>query len=341
MKSRYLFSVVCLFSASQAVAQTDSPYARFGYEGKVLRTPQERQQRMMLLVPNTDTTSAVAQVGLDPANQRYYLFGKQNQVLQTDTLNSTEVARFLSVDPLAANYAYYSPYMFAGNTPIQALDLDGLEILSYRANFALNQTKTILGVVYFGKANQNLGYFSKNSMPLNSIGVANQMRGIVYKDEPTSRVSPAPTIWSDDRVDIGPADKLGDKFEDFNKNSKPNQAGAVADAIQFVAKLAYDGINSEKNDAYKELSQQRDALKTAFGLADNSIQNSTKPWDMKHDYKFFKVSIEQYRTDLTNYIFDGSLPKSDNKQYKDYLESRGQVILKSSKTEQNKERISK
>ena len=127
MKSRYLLSVVCLFSASQAVAQTDSPYARFGYEGKVLRTPQERQQRMMLLVPNPDTASAIAKVGLDPANQRYYLFDKQNQVLHTDTLAATAVARFLSMDPLTKQFPELTPYQYATNRPIDGIDMDGLE----------------------------------------------------------------------------------------------------------------------------------------------------------------------------------------------------------------------
>jgi hypothetical protein len=127
MHARLLLCLALLFSVLRATAQDDSPYARFGYEGKVLRTPQERQQRMMLLVPNTDTASAIAKVGLDPANQRYYLFDKQNQVLKTDTLTSTEVARFMSVDPLAPKYPWYTPYQFAGNTPIWATDLDGLE----------------------------------------------------------------------------------------------------------------------------------------------------------------------------------------------------------------------
>lgn len=127
MPARLLLCLALLFSVLRATAQDDSPYARFGYEGKVLRTPQERQQRLMLLVPNTDTASAIAKVGLDPANQRYYLFDKQNQVLKADTLTSTEVARFLSVDPLAPQYPWYTPYQFAGNTPIMAIDLDGLE----------------------------------------------------------------------------------------------------------------------------------------------------------------------------------------------------------------------
>jgi hypothetical protein len=33
----------------------------------------------------------------------------------------------LSVDPLASKYPFYTPYQFAGNMPIQFVDLDGLE----------------------------------------------------------------------------------------------------------------------------------------------------------------------------------------------------------------------
>lgn len=37
------------------------------------------------------------------------------------------IGKFLSVDPLSPDYPWYTPYQFAGNTPIQAKDLDGLE----------------------------------------------------------------------------------------------------------------------------------------------------------------------------------------------------------------------
>jgi RHS repeat-associated protein len=37
------------------------------------------------------------------------------------------IARFLSVDPLTRKYPELTPYQFASNTPIQAIDLDGLE----------------------------------------------------------------------------------------------------------------------------------------------------------------------------------------------------------------------
>jgi RHS repeat-associated protein len=37
------------------------------------------------------------------------------------------IGKFLSVDPLFKNYPWYTPYQFAGNMPIVAIDLDGLE----------------------------------------------------------------------------------------------------------------------------------------------------------------------------------------------------------------------
>jgi hypothetical protein len=39
------------------------------------------------------------------------------------------LGRFLSVDPLTQEYPYYTPYQFAGNKPIWAVDLDGAEEL--------------------------------------------------------------------------------------------------------------------------------------------------------------------------------------------------------------------
>ncbi|WP_375577560.1 RHS repeat-associated core domain-containing protein [Marivirga tractuosa] len=37
------------------------------------------------------------------------------------------IAKFLSVDPLTSEYPWYTPYQFAGNKPIMAIDIDGLE----------------------------------------------------------------------------------------------------------------------------------------------------------------------------------------------------------------------
>jgi RHS repeat-associated protein len=45
-----------------------------------------------------------------------------------------KIGKFLSVDPLTGSYPWYTPYQFAGNKPIWAIDVDGLEefIFQYR-----------------------------------------------------------------------------------------------------------------------------------------------------------------------------------------------------------------
>ena len=42
---------------------------------------------------------------------------------------NAQLGKFLSVDPLTYDFPWWTPYQFAGNTPIMAIDLDGLEIL--------------------------------------------------------------------------------------------------------------------------------------------------------------------------------------------------------------------
>jgi RHS repeat-associated protein len=39
----------------------------------------------------------------------------------------TRLGKFLSVDPINYKFPYYTPYSFAGNKPIAAIDIDGLE----------------------------------------------------------------------------------------------------------------------------------------------------------------------------------------------------------------------
>lgn len=67
---------------------------------------------------------------------RYGFNGKENdkdfgnkQVIQDYGFRvyNPSIGKFLSVDPLTPDYPWFTPYQFAGNTPIRAIDLDGLE----------------------------------------------------------------------------------------------------------------------------------------------------------------------------------------------------------------------
>ena len=53
--------------------------------------------------------------------------GEGNQQDYGMRIYDPRLGRFLSVDPLAKTYPWYTPYQFAGNKPIWAIDLDGAE----------------------------------------------------------------------------------------------------------------------------------------------------------------------------------------------------------------------
>jgi RHS repeat-associated protein len=58
-------------------------------------------------------------------------FAKDNSYDYGFRIYNPRIARFLSVDPLTKSYPWYTPYQFAGNKPIWAIDLDGLEELIF------------------------------------------------------------------------------------------------------------------------------------------------------------------------------------------------------------------
>jgi RHS repeat-associated protein len=59
-------------------------------------------------------------------------------------INDVRLGRFLSVDPLQKKYPWYTPYQFAGNSPIAFTDLDGLERHYYIYQLNANTTQPVL-----------------------------------------------------------------------------------------------------------------------------------------------------------------------------------------------------
>lgn len=57
--------------------------------------------------------------------------GEGNQLDYGMRVYDPRIGKFLSVDPLTKDFAYYSPYHFAGNNPIFNVDLDGKEPKSF------------------------------------------------------------------------------------------------------------------------------------------------------------------------------------------------------------------
>jgi len=72
------------------------------------------------------------------SDYRYGFNGKENDKDMGEGVQDygmriydARIGKFLSVDPLTKDYAFYTPYQFAGNMPISCIDLDGCEPTGY------------------------------------------------------------------------------------------------------------------------------------------------------------------------------------------------------------------
>ncbi|HMU05370.1 MAG TPA: RHS repeat-associated core domain-containing protein, partial [Saprospiraceae bacterium] len=73
------------------------------------------------------------------------------------------IGKFLSVDPLTKSYPMLTPYQFASNTPIAAVDLDGLERAIVINKFSKGKmTETIISTISDGENEVNLNASGNN-----------------------------------------------------------------------------------------------------------------------------------------------------------------------------------
>ncbi len=108
-----------------ANAQTLNPYESFGYRVKSQYVMTNKFEGITL--SNNDTSSNLKKVLLSLKTKQIFLFNESDSILQIVGIPAQDVLRFISVDPLTKKYPQLTPYQFASNTPIQAIDMDGLE----------------------------------------------------------------------------------------------------------------------------------------------------------------------------------------------------------------------
>jgi RHS repeat-associated protein len=72
--------------------------------------------------------------------------GEGNQQDYGMRIYDPRLGKFLSVDPLTKDFPWYTPYQFAGNTPIQAIDLDGEEEKHYTLTLNKNGSATLTNI---------------------------------------------------------------------------------------------------------------------------------------------------------------------------------------------------
>jgi len=89
-------------------------------------------------MPGRNASTGDYRYGFNGKEKDKETYGEGNIYDYGFRIYNPRVAKFLSVDPLSPQFPWYTPYQFAGNTPIQAVDLDGLEI-SYATHYIADQ----------------------------------------------------------------------------------------------------------------------------------------------------------------------------------------------------------
>ena len=84
-----------------------------------------------MLLPGRHDDSNKYRYGFNGKEKDDELKGEGNSYDYGMRIYDSRIGKFLSRDPLAKSYPYYTPYQYAGNTPIQAIDIDGLEEYFY------------------------------------------------------------------------------------------------------------------------------------------------------------------------------------------------------------------
>ena len=127
MKKTYLFLLFCLLIL-RGSTNAQNIYESIGKKAEVLTLSNGQYQEIF----SNDTLVRIGSVLFNTVTQEVVEFVAKSDA---DSYVAADVAsRFLSVDPIGRQYPELTPYQFASNTPLQAVDLDGLEAYPYFIN---------------------------------------------------------------------------------------------------------------------------------------------------------------------------------------------------------------
>jgi RHS repeat-associated protein len=96
-----------------------------------------------MLQPERQFSSGKYRYGFNAKENDNEVKGIGNQQDYGMRVYDPRLGRFLSVDPLFKDFAFYTPYQFSGNKPIWKIDLDGLEEADPPKNDGKSQIKVV------------------------------------------------------------------------------------------------------------------------------------------------------------------------------------------------------
>lgn len=134
-----------LFVIAFTTVHAQNPFATIGRSAEIVTLGQGRYQEVF----ENDTMRKIGAFVYNMVTGEAYRFAFQGQEKDDEkhgtagtsyafeySMHDPRVGRFLSIDPLAAKYAWNSPYAFSENRVIDGKDLEGREWENFMTNFS-------------------------------------------------------------------------------------------------------------------------------------------------------------------------------------------------------------
>ena len=230
------------------------------------------------------------------AGYRYGFNGKENdnevkgvgdQVDYGMRVYDPRVGRFLSLDPLQSKYPWYSPYHFAGNKPIWAVDLDGRE--DYKFNLVPDKNskgEATLRIEYVGRDEES--WFDKKARQFTGtpdtyrLFYNGEQVGVFYSEQDMNQIAHGKTVaqlakLEDDRFLRGAAAMAvlhahsALKASSFN-TARAAEGAAAAEEEAGAAKSAATETEAAKAAAEENTATQATPVQQAQARAGGGIK---------------------------------------------------------------------
>ncbi len=243
------------------------------------------------------TSSGLYRYGFNGKENDNEVKGEGNQQDYGMRIYDPRLGRFLSVDPLSKMYPWYSPYHFAGNKPIEAIDLNGTEEfylnqqsrVKYRTELELSikkeQTERKANVFSFSRPVQAYMSGSQTTVSQNSVPYNTEYKQEIRNEQQTIKNLKGATMdpWAAgvDLMTIGTAQEYVNGVIDHAKgvyqgikegdywSAAKNGALLGLDVAPFLVKGS-GAVSTEIDDAHNVANFER--LKTS--LAQQEILNA-------------------------------------------------------------------
>jgi RHS repeat-associated protein len=101
-----------------------------------------------MLMPGRDFKIANGyRYGYNGKEQDNEVKGEGNQVDYGMRIYDPRLGRFLSVDPMASGFAWWTPYQYAGNSPVTYIDIDGAELSKKLEKIGIDLSPAVAGFI--------------------------------------------------------------------------------------------------------------------------------------------------------------------------------------------------